>query len=306
MARSGGGRGGSQRPSAGTGNKLTHLRELAAAPREQIDYALELVATQRQQDIVEAALGVIAEAGDQRIRRTLLDRYTFFAADGIRRDAGCGLRAALLRALRHHAVPGDIPLLEQALSTYEFMPPTRAEVAADLRAAALVALAMVDPALASYRAVSALYDAYTSRLTGEPAVTAARVLASGGHELSLYAYVIQEKVPVAEVAAECLRQLTGVPTAVLAPLMDRCLEDGNDVVLVGLFDLMLTHQARDTFTGRIVAYLDATRSYDLFRYLAAAIVAAHRDDLTAELRALEARGADRRKAEIVQEILGEL
>src|SRR5215211_7318202 len=63
-----------------------------------------------------------------------------------------------------------------------------AQLAADgaRRAAALVVLGEVDPTLAGFHATRLLHDSHTSPMSGEPAVTAARVLADVGQPLPLY------------------------------------------------------------------------------------------------------------------------
>src|ERR671925_1962697 len=84
--------------------------------------ALRMLSRARTADAVEAALELLPP-GDPRARQGLLERYRFMASDARRRDAGTQLRTALLRGLRGRALPSDVELLEEALQTYEFIPP---------------------------------------------------------------------------------------------------------------------------------------------------------------------------------------
>jgi len=162
--------------------KLERLRGLADQPAEQVDYALELVETEDNPDVVQAALDALADTPDARVRRALLDRFTRDADGAGGGDSDCYRRVALLQALRYRAQRDDASILERGVTTYEFKPPfypddpTRGDVAAGLRSVALVTLNEVDETLGGYHAARLLIDRYTSPMSGEPAVTAARVL----------------------------------------------------------------------------------------------------------------------------------
>lgn len=279
-------------------NPIEHLRALAATPRAQIDYALTLIAS-LQHDLLQAALDVLT-------RHAVLERYSALAADGIHRDPGCTLRATLLRALATLAYPADAPLVERAVLTYEFMPPFHAEVAADLRAAALDALATLDPILALCHAGRLLTDPHTSRMTGEPAVTAARLIAAQDHPLVLYAHLLVDTAGIPDVIGECLRHLTHLPLADLAPLVDRYLAVDDEITLLGLVDLLLTHDEAPAFDTRILTFLRTTPLLDVVRYIASAAVAHHRDDLLARIVALDLptpTERDRAKAALLRQAL---
>src|ERR1700682_919048 len=128
---------------------------------------------------------MLGESGDPRIRQVVAQKYETLNAEPRRRDSGCFQRTALVRALRGRASPDDIGLLETALWTIEIV--GRFDAATDLRAAALVTLNDVDGALAAFHAVRLLSDAH--EMSGEPAVTAARLLAMRDELLPLYGLV---------------------------------------------------------------------------------------------------------------------
>ncbi|MBV9172386.1 MAG: hypothetical protein JOZ81_20110 [Chloroflexi bacterium] len=287
-------------------DKVERLQNLAPFPKAQVDYALRLVETERHPDVSQAALDVLAGASDPRVRATLLERYTFLEGDPTRRDAGCFGRAAILKALRDMARQDDAALLERAVSTYEFLPPGRledSEVAAGLRSVALVTLNEIDETLAAYHAVRLLHDRFTSRMSGEPAVTAAQVLASQGHALPLYAYVLGDAGLVPEVVAECLRHLTAIPTSLLAPLVDRYVSSEDELILLGLFDLLLAHEAKAAFATVVLDFLRTTSLTNMYRYLVNTVVADRRVELIEPLYVLAQNEQDRDKATILREAL---
>ncbi len=282
--------------------KLERLKNLASTPEAQFEYALGLVEKEANQDVLQAALDVLAESIDPRARTALLDAYAA-CSSGHRRDAGCYQRVAIVRALRHLARRDDAGVLEQALSTYEFLPPGPVEVAAGLRSEALVTLNEVDESLAAYHAVRLLADRHTSLMSGEPAATAARVLAAQGQDLPLYAYVLRQERGISEVLGECLRGLVALPASLLPDVVARYITGDDEIVLLGLFDLLFYHPHGVTFHDDILEFMRATRLYNIYRYLATTIVVDRKEDLIAALRAALPAEPDRIKAEILQEAL---
>ncbi len=300
---------------ARTSAKLERLRALDAGSPAQIDYALELAETESRQDVVEAALEVLAAADDPRARPVLLDRFAALA-DGEGSDAGCYLRVAFARALRYLARRDDAPVLERGVWTYEYMPPFAppdyGEVAAGLRSVALVTLNEVDESLAGYHAARLLVDSRTSHMSGEPAVTAAQALAAQGQLLPLYGYVTQGEPArrgepaeqgIPEVVGECLRNLAPLPASLLPRLVARYRDAADEIVLLGLFDLLLAHETRARYDDLVLDFMRETRFYNIYRYLASMIVASRRDDVIARLEALAAREPDRLKAELLRDAL---
>lgn len=276
------------------------LEALAGSPAEQFTFALRLVEKERNPDAVIAAAAVLEEAADERARPVLLARYAACERDGARRDPGGAIRIGLLRALTSVAWPDDASLFARAATTYEFR---FGEVAGDLRAAGLLALSQVDAALAGFHGVRLLHDEHTSRMSGEPAVTAVRVLAAVGQPLPLYSCVLREGNLTGEVVGECLRGLTGLPAALVPPLINRYRESRDEVVLLGLFDLLLEHPARAAFAAEVRGFLRSTMMLDLFRSLVATIVAGRDAEWLAELRRMAAAEKHPTKAAILHDAL---
>ncbi len=286
----------------GAAAKLARLHILAQAPEEQAAYAVYLLETDSNATVLQEALAVLEPSASPTLRPALLGAYTRLGS-GEGEDAGCYARTALLGVLRRLVLPEDVPLLERAAATYEFLPPGRSEVAAGLRATALVALSEVDEVQAGYHATRLLGDSHTSVMSGEPAVTAAQVLASQGALLPLYAYLLRDETGIPDVSAECLRNLVPIPASVLDTLVDRYSTSEDEIVLLGLFDLLLAHKARATYTTMILEFLRATRLYNLYRYLANAIVAGRHAELIAGIGAMAGNERDPRKVEILREAL---
>ena len=197
---------------------LSRLRALRDSTAEQLTFALRLVEKERNPETVIEALTVIERAAEDRARPVLFARYDALDRDGARSDPGGAIRIALLRALRPGARSDDAPLFARAATTYEHR---FGEVAGDLRAAGLLALSEVDPTLAGFYAVRLLHDPHTSPMSGEPAATAARVLADLGQPLPLYACVIRDAGVPSEVVGECLRGLREIPASLVPGLVAR-------------------------------------------------------------------------------------
>lgn len=249
---------------------LDRLRALQLSPAQQADFALELLRDSNSTEVLQAACRVLAEHPRQEAHDPLVARYQQIAGDGRRRDAGGFLRAAILSALQPVVLPEDLALLESAANVRE-PSPNDAGAPAVLRAAALVALLDLDPNVAAYHAAAHLGDA--GRMSGEPAITAARVLAAAGNEPALVAYVLLRGEPHPEVLAECLRQLRELPDGVLEQVIERALADGRDVVQLGLCDLLVHHRPTPVTQAAAARFLETTADLDLYQYLVATLVA---------------------------------
>jgi len=275
--------------------KLATLEHLADDAAARLDYALMLLSTERQHEVVASALEVLAGGDDPRLRPALLARYGQLAESPSRLDSGASLRAALLRALGPLVLPEDRPLLERAAMTYESLPPftspMRGDLASGLRAAALDALDGSDRDAAGYHAARLLADSRTSQMSGQPALTAARVLAGQGQTLPLYAYAARESGTgtLPEVVGECLRHLVELPPMLLAELVARFSDSSEEVI---------------EYHGFLQGFLRETRTLNVYRYLVLAIRAGRDEPLIALLRAHQQAERDPRKVQVLKEALG--
>jgi len=288
--------------------ELRQLRALQASPTDQAAYALALLQEQgtskrgkpsaRVRELVGAALRVLTNVPTPEARPTLLDLYARYAARGETLDPGAYLRAATLEALRPALQPDDVPLLTAAVTTYEFLPPQFQEEAVPLRATALIGLNELDDQAARFHAVRLLADEYTEPMSGEPALTAVRVLGTQGETLPLYYYVMQPAAQtLPELAAECLRNLIDLPAEFVPALVERYGESSHDVVLAGLFDLLLDHAEGPLEQDYLHDFWRSTQQYDAYRYLMMAIVSRTAAGRQMELSALLAYARQEEDAE---------
>jgi len=281
--------------------KLDRLRELVDTPEEQAAYAEQLFRADKNPDVVRATLDVLARREDRRLRPVLLAKYAHCDQNGVRRDPGGTLRAAIIHALRPIAVPDDAPLLERAATTVEFL---FGEAAGDLRAAGLLVLKEVDQTLAGYHAVRLLTDEHTSIMSGEPALTAVRVLAAQGQTLPLYAYAMRDGATVGDVLGESLRNLTTLPRSLLPAVVDRYGESEDEIALLGLFDLLMEHPAGADYTAFILEFLRTTTLYNIYRYLVSTLLTSRDEAMLGELRALSEVERNPKRLEILRDALG--
>src|SRR5215831_2745875 len=189
---------------------------------------------------VESAIELLPRA-DPDLRATVLTHYQRLAAEPTRRDPGAHVRAAFLRALRLVALPEDVAMLERATAVHEYLPPGPQEVAGGLRAAALVTLAHLDERLAGFHAVRLIADPdpLTPTMSGEPALTAVRVLAAQDQLTVLYGWLASAGPKAPEPVAEALRSMTVAPVSIVLDLVERMRSSRDEVLLLGLFDMLL-------------------------------------------------------------------
>lgn len=254
----------------------TTIQQLANLdPKAQTDAAIGLLKPRTRRDVLMAALEVLAQTPSPASRPALINLYAHFADQQGKRDQAGYIRRGVLEALRSVAKPADTTLLLAAVNTYEFPPPSFTDDAGPLRAAALVVLTEVDDELSRFHAARLLADGeHTEEMSGEPGVTAARVLGAQQELTALFLYAAQpSRVVHNEVLAECLRQLTGLPEPMVASLITRHGEADDAIILLGLFDLLLSHEDGPTGIDYINDFLATTLHYDVYRYLVTAMIA---------------------------------
>jgi hypothetical protein len=269
-------------PSGDARRKLDRLRALAADPPQQAEYAATLLGGDEILDVTVSALGVLAKQPRPAARPALLERYAWYDANGPRRDPGGSMRAAILRALRDIAQAPDAPLLIRATRTYE-PGPQDATAPAAVRAAGLIALFNVDQRAAVYRAVELLADRErTSPFSGEPALTAIRILGAAEEFGALLLYALSNRrMGAEELLGECLKALGGVPPEAAGDLADAFVHDQRELVLLGLSDLLIEHQG-GLLLPQFTELLRIAPG-DVLRYLVTATVASGRGELLGAL-----------------------
>lgn len=299
---------------------IMRLRSLASDKNAQAALALTLIKPRQPRDVLLVALAALAETPQPQARPDLLQLYAHYAANGSRRDPGAYLRRAVLDALRTITLPVDLPLLLDAVTTYEYIPDEQAQV---LRASALLALNHLDDELAVYHAARLLVDTangHTSLMSGEPALTAARVLASQNQTLPLFMVAMQREPVMPDVIAECLRNLTALPVALIPALVAHHADNKVSMVQVGLFDLLIQHRAGPQAVELIDAALLNPSDLDVYRYLVIAMLSSqqprlremvlrraattsNRQQRTVLLQALAPFAADREVGEVIARLI---
>lgn len=280
------------------------LRALALHPKEQMLRALELLRDEDDAQGRAAALAVLAErAGvkERALRPVLLGLYE--KLDSPKKDPGGYLRTAIVHALRPVAQGKDAALLERAAMTHDFGSYGGKDVAGMLRAEALVALSEVAPQVAGAHAVHLLLDPHTDEMSGEPALTAIRLLAAGEQALPLYAHLLQEGERLAEVVTECLKHMVHLPAPLALALAQRYLEVRSDIVHVGVVDMVVGHDEPAAVAAPLLEFLAATRAYDVYHYAVTALVASRNADLLAGVLHLAERELDHTRRQSLRQAL---
>ena len=259
-----------------TRRALDRLRALRPDPEARRAFAVELLGATEDVELLAAAIDVLVAQPGSDLRVALHARYEALNANPKKRDPGGFLRAAIIRTLQPVAGADDALLFERACDTHEATP---ADVngPAILRAAGLAALAAVDAPVAALRAAGLL--ARTDRvspMTGEPAVTAARVLAALGETAALYLYaetaLTGDGPMLGEVIAAAVRGLGQLPAGLLLALAERPrARDG--MVAAACVDAVIGHAADATLSAWLSRLLRTTPEDDLYAFAITSIVA---------------------------------
>lgn len=285
--------------------ETSRLRALRDDPVAQAAYAAELVADSRHAEAVRAAAKVLAAHPRPAARAAILARYGHLGADPNKRDQGAHVRTALLEALRPVSRLDDVPLLEEAALTYEVLPTSSEDVTGGLRATALLILAELDGERASFHAVRLLHDARAAAMSGEPAVTAAGVLAAQQQIRVLYGYVTSSGRQVPEAVSECLRYLVALPETLLGEVVARWIDADDPMALVGLVDLLLAHPAGFDHAAAVRRFLAATELFDAYRYALLALMASRDEHWMALAKEADANEVDPAKRLILDDAFAE-
>jgi len=259
-------------------------RSADAKEEAELERALARVRRALLPDDLEAALGQLSQLpGKAAARTVLLERFQALTANR-RRDADGRLRWLLLRALRDLATADDVPLLLEATRRFEYMPPSREEVAHGIRAEGLNRLLELDDDLARWRAIEMLADGQDNLVTGEPARTALRVLGSAGELTLLYGIALDNPyglLPAAQ--AESLLWLDGLPDDRLRMVIDRFLEKDDTNLLLPVIDLGGERRV-GCLEDILINALLATADVEALRDALLQAGARHRRDLVERLR----------------------
>lgn len=292
---------GKRSPFAGTKAQLDALRDLAADPKAQTALAVTYVEKSKDIEVLRPALAVIRDAADPDLRPVLHAKYEWCERSPEKHDSGGFARAAIIRALQPIIHYDDLPILQRGLLSYQMV--GMYEVCAEVRAAALNALADLEPELATYHAARYLRDPLNSN-SGEPALSAVRLLAAQQQLAPLFGYVAFPPGPGhAEIVGEALRSLVDLPASLVPMLIKEYAKSDDEQLLLGLYDLLLAHPARAQWRPVIEEFLEKTRLMDLYALVVTQIVVSRDEALIEMLRELATEATDRIRYDLLQHAL---
>lgn len=263
-------------PSAGplARRRVDRLRALRGDPALLHAFAMEVLADEANPDIVRLALDALGEHVSAADGEVLRGVYAYFDAGRGKKDPGGSARTAVLQALWHLRSSADIDLAIKARSTFEPGMQSDGEM---IRAAGLALLAVLDPPRAATEAVIVLGSERANPMNGEPAATAARVLAATGESNALLLYVLSGAAPTAEVTAAALKGLSGLDPEVLQRVLDGLSRSEDEAVLMAVCDAVLELPPGDGPGAILRRLLDTAPRGDLYAFIASAIVASRKE-----------------------------
>lgn len=267
--------------SAEVRRKLDRFRALRNDPAARRELAREILDQEANAELLMAAL----QALDDRVRvedhGVLCGLYSWLEEDFRRRDPGGMVRVEVLRVLWHLRLRDDLELAEAASTRVERSLNGNGEV---IRAAGLALLGVLDPEVAAFRAAAMLARVDAHPMNAEPALTAARLLGSLGHSVALATHVLRPpRSEPSEVTAECIRGLSGLPVRHIQPVLDAFASSTDEVVLLGLGDLVVSLEPGEAVSAVVREMLTGADTPEVYGFLVTAIIASRRDDLLAEL-----------------------
>lgn len=286
----------SRSSNADAAEHMRRLKELSDDPITQINVALQVMQSSGRLDVLRTAIGIIGDWRDPAHRDALLRKYDWCETHG---DTSGYVREAIIKAMQPVVQPGDLPLLQRAMTTYQM--DGMYETCAGLRAAALIAANNVDPDFAALFAARFLTDPLTS-FSGEPAFTAIRVLAAQQDLAPIFGMVSWGKA-IGEVIGEGLRNLTDLPASLLPLLIEQYRESEDEQVILGLWDLLLGHPSRDEWAEELDLFFRTTTLMDLYGIIAIQVVASRSGVLIQTLRDVASLETDSMRRAMLEQAL---
>lgn len=270
-------------------------------------YAIELVATHHEHRVLEPALELLTAAAPAGARMALRARFADLAERGDRLDQDCSLRAGIVRALRAIDSRSDGDVAEQALRTVQ-LGWTGVDLAQGLRAEGLLLLAAGDPERADLFAAELLGDPHASRFSGEPTLTAIRVLARRGQFVTIWAKVRRPGLPP-DVVAQAFASARSVPAdlqlAALREHLDAATalgEEGEATALV-VAEAIVLNELADGYP-LLLDLLRETPNTNLHQYLVVTAARASDPRLRNLMDGLRKQERDERKRAVLDSALG--
>jgi hypothetical protein len=265
---------------------VDRLRALRNSPAQLHDFAIEVLADEGNPEIAKVALQSLGESIQPADAPVLRSLYNHFDTDGPKRDPGGDVRVEVLRALWPLRSAADRELAMHARNTFERTLQSTGEM---IRAAGLALLGVLDPARGAQEAVLVLGKddldplRASSAMTGEPALTAVRLLSSLGETNVLLLYALSGRAPTTEVTGEALRGLSSLGSEVLAPLLSNLISSRDDGLLVAACDVLVELPWSPDAASLLDRLLDAPDRGEVYEFIVSAIVASRRTEMISRM-----------------------
>lgn len=261
--------------------KVDRLRALRGDPQRLREFAGEILADEASPELVKLALLSLGENVRPADGPLIRDVYAYFDANGPKRDPTGPVRVEALRALWHLRSRDDLELARQASRRVEPGMNSNGEV---IRAAGLALLGVLDPDAAAYAASWVLASRDAAEFSGEPALTAVRLLANLGELRLLLAFAVDPGAGMnGEVRAEAIRSLGPVPMEYLGPLFESLAVDEDEAVAVGLADLVIQLEPTGEVLKLVRTLLHDAPQPELYEFLVTSLVASRKNEFVAVL-----------------------
>jgi hypothetical protein len=242
----------------------------------------------------EAALEALIERPLPKMREQLRALYFDIDADSEKRDPGAHVRTGIAQVLVAGEDPRDIDIALRAVDTREKS--MGADCTANLRALGLRIIAKANPELFPFVAVEHVND--SSTFSPEPANTALQLLASTGHEASVYQWIVTgvHEPALLEAAIDLLHDAPAlVMSRCLAQLTRDAIESQDEPLLTKLAETIVEREFEDAYAS-LASVLDSPVSKELYGYLALLLAGTNRPPLLAILGEQMERDIRRRPA----------
>lgn len=257
--------------------RVDRLRALRSNPAALREFALEVLAGEASPELVKLALESLGEQVRPADGDVIRDVYHYFDAEGPKRDPSGPVRVEALRALWYLRSRDDLDLAFEASRKVERTLNGDGEV---IRAAGLALLGVLDPGHAAYAASLVVANHDANKFSGEPMLTAIRLLASIGETRLLFVLAANPPPGVpSEAVAEAIRSLASVPEEYLAPVLAGVLASEDEAVFVGTVDLVIQLPPSQMALKTVSALLNAAPQPEFYEFLVSSVVASRRQEL---------------------------
>lgn len=282
---------------------LQQLREVGD-PTTAYHLALELLAEQRQRDVIDAALRTLEHSDlDDAARPVLRSAFTYYA-DHPTRDSGALIREKIIRLLVSLGHPDDGDIFLRGIQTYERQPVR--DVTQNVRTVALIGLSVVQPALShlyATRFLSELDD--SSPFNSEPIMTAITLLEKHEVIAPIYQFLLVSGLDALEaghneIVGKALESLgKDFPVALYADLIEIFAGRDRALVNMGIISHIVDYRV-ETLYAKLETIITSTRHHELHHYGVVMLAAARDETLKALLFRLVKTSPQRRIENFVE------